>query len=70
MALITDPDSLTQGVKTSSASLTDAVWGTPAGQTVTLTSAGSNFPAINANQWFEIRNHPTAEVLPVTRSGL
>jgi hypothetical protein len=61
MALITDPDSLTQGVVTNSATLTDAVWGTPSGQTVTLTSVGSNFPAINANQWFEIRGHPSTQ---------
>ena len=58
MALIIDPDDLSQGLITAVA---DAVWGAPAGATVTITSAGSNFPSIGAGDFFEIRDHSDPE---------
>lgn len=79
MALITDPDSLTQGVLTSPS---DAAWTASAGQTTTITGAAS-LPALNAGDWFEVRDHsvagnnglyeatgsPTASSLPCTKLG-
>lgn len=54
MALITDPDLLSQGLETA---VSDAVWGTPSGAQVTITSAGTNLPAIDAGDYFEVRDH-------------
>src|SRR3990167_4949138 len=54
MALITDPDDLSQGASTS---VSDAVWGTPSGNIVTVTSAGSFLPAITAADFVEVRDH-------------
>jgi hypothetical protein len=54
MALITDPDSLNQG---NSTAVADLVFGTPTGNQVTLTSAGSNIPALADDEFFEIRDH-------------
>lgn len=58
MPLIIDPDDLSQGAVTVVA---DAVWGTPAGPVVTITSAGSNFPTLGAGDFFEIRTHSQPE---------
>ena len=41
--------------------VSDAVWGTPAGNTVTVTSAGSNLPVPAANQEIEVLDHSDAE---------
>lgn len=57
MALITDPDSLSQGASTS---VSDAVWGTPTGAVVTITSAGAGLPALTAGQYFAVRDHSQA----------
>lgn len=54
MALIIDPDDLSQGLETA---VSDAVFGSPTGATVTITSAGSNLPSIDADDYFEIRDH-------------
>jgi hypothetical protein len=40
--------------------VSDAVWGTPSGNSVTITSAGNNLPVIQANSMFRVRSHPTA----------
>lgn len=58
MALITDPDFLYQGASTS---VTDAVFGTPSGRAVTITSSGAGLPAISAGDFFEIRDHSKTE---------
>ena len=58
MALIVDPDDLNQGAVTTP---TDAVWGAPTGREVTITSAGSELPDLEANVYFEVRDHPDAE---------
>jgi hypothetical protein len=57
MALINDPDNLFQGGSTA---VTDAVWGTPTGRTVTITSAGAGLPATAAGDFFEVRDHSVA----------
>ena len=54
MAMITDPDSLSQGATTA---VTDAVWGTPTGNEVAVTSAGAGLPAITAADFVEVRDH-------------
>ncbi len=54
MAVITDPDSLSQGYSTSVA---DAAWGTPTGAEVQITSSGAGLPALAANEFFEVRDH-------------
>lgn len=54
MALITDPSDLSQGGSTT---VTDAVWGTPSGNVVTITSAGNGLPAITAADFIEVRDH-------------
>lgn len=54
MALITDPDFLNQGA---SKTVTDAVWGTPSGAIVEISSAGGNLPATGAGDYFEVRDH-------------
>jgi hypothetical protein len=56
MALITDPDSLTQGVLTSPS---DAAWTASSGQTTTITGAAT-LPTLNAGDWFEVRDHSVA----------
>jgi hypothetical protein len=57
MALINDPDNLFQGGSTS---VTDAVWGSPTGVSVTITSAGAGLPAVSATDYFEVRDHSQA----------
>lgn len=57
MALINDPDNLFQGGSTS---VSDAVWGSPSGIAVTITSAGAGLPAVTAGDFFEVRNHSDA----------
>lgn len=57
MALISDPDNLSQGASTS---VTDAVWGTPSGAVVTITSAGAGLPSISAGMYFVVRDHSQA----------
>jgi hypothetical protein len=57
MALINDPDDLFQGATTA---VTDAVWGTPAGMVVAITSAGAGLPATAAGDFFEVRDHSQA----------
>lgn len=54
MALITDPDSLSQGGSTA---VSDAVWGTPSGQVVTITSVSAGLPAMAAADFVEVRDH-------------
>lgn len=54
MTLINDPDNLSQGASTAAA---DAVWGTPTGNTVTVTSAGTNLPSISAGDFIAVRDH-------------
>ena len=51
MALITDPDLLSQGARTG---VTDMVFGSPTGALVTITSAGSNLPAISPGSFFDL----------------
>ena len=53
MALITDPDSLTQGTKTD---VTDAAWTSSSGANTTITSSG-NLPVFSSGDFFEIRLH-------------
>lgn len=38
----------------------DAVWGTPTGATVGVTSAGNNLPTVRIGQYVLVRNHSTA----------
>src|SRR3990167_7506553 len=54
MALITDPDNLSQGGSTT---VTDAVWGTPTGNAIPITSAGAGLPAMAAGDFIEVRDH-------------
>lgn len=58
MALLNDPDNLFQGT---SNAVADAVWGSPTGRTVTITSAGTNLPTIAAGDFFGVRNHSQTE---------
>lgn len=58
MALIVDLDDLEQGGLTSP---TDAVWGTPTGREVAITSVAVGLPDLNANVYFEVRDHSDAE---------
>lgn len=57
MAILNDPDDLSQGGSTS---VSDAAWGTPSGADVTITSAGSGLPTIAAGAFFEVRSHSNA----------
>ena len=57
-----DPHSISQG---SIQAVSDLVFGTPTGDAVTITSAGSNFPRMIDKEFFEIRNHPQS-----TNNGL
>lgn len=52
MAIINDPDQLSQGLETAVA---DMRFGSAAGAQVTITSAGTNLPVITAGDYFEIR---------------
>ena len=54
MALITDPDNLTQGTLTN---VTDCAWTSSSGANTTLTSTG-NFPGLDADMFFEVRDSP------------
>ena len=56
MALITDPDSLSQGTSTA---VSDADFGAPSGEVVTVTST-ANLPAMTAGDFLEVRDHSTA----------
>jgi hypothetical protein len=63
--------------------VTDAVWGTPSGNSVTITSAGNGLPVIAAGAMFRVREHsnpanegvyfatgsPTAGSLPAIKIG-
>lgn len=53
MALITDPDNLSQGTLTA---IAGATWGSAAGAVVTITAAAT-LPAMAAGDYFEIRDH-------------
>ena len=74
MALIIDPDNLNQGTVTSTSTLTDLVFASSSGVNTTITSAGSDMPALAVNAYFEIRDHSTAgnnglyQVVTVTSS--
>jgi hypothetical protein len=57
MPLLNDPDDLFQGATTA---VTDAVWGTPAGMVVAITSAGAGLPVTAAGDFFEVRDHSQA----------
>jgi len=57
MPIISDPDNLKQGASTA---VTDAVWGTPSGRTVTITSSGAGLPAVTSGDFFEVRDHSQA----------
>jgi hypothetical protein len=77
MALITDPDNLSQGLETA---VSDAAFTSSSGATTTITSA-ANLPTLVANDYFEVRDHstpgnnglyiatgsPTASSLPCTK---
>ncbi len=52
---VADPHSLNQGAIQQ---VSDLVFGTPTGDAVTITSAGSNIPLMVDKEFFEIRNHP------------
>lgn len=54
MPMITDPSDLSQGGTTS---VTDAVWGTPSGNVVEITSTGGGLPAMTAADFLEVRDH-------------
>lgn len=54
LGVISDPNGLSQG---SSTTVTDLVFGTPTGNQVTITSAGSEIPLLLDNEWIEIRDH-------------
>lgn len=56
MALIIDPDNLSQGLETAVA---DAVF-TASGAQATIDSSGANLPTISAGDFFEVRDHSTA----------
>lgn len=56
MALITDPDSLSQGLVTAVA---DGVFTGSAGADTTITSAGTNLPTLDLDDIFEVRDHST-----------
>lgn len=56
MALIIDPDNLSQGTLTSPG---DAAWTASAGATTTITGAAT-LPSVSAGDFFEVRDHSTA----------
>lgn len=53
-----DPHSISQGAIQA---VSDLVFGTPTGDAVTITSAGSNIPRLKDKEFFEIRNHPDTQ---------
>lgn len=57
MAILNDPDDLSQGGSTT---VTDAAWGTPSGRNVTITSAGAHLPTIATSRYLEVRSHADA----------
>ena len=57
MALIIDPDDLSQGLETP---VTDAAWTASAGTQTTITSAG-NLPTLDSGDFFEVRDHSTPD---------
>jgi len=57
MPLISDPDGLSQGGETA---VSDAVFTGSSGANTTITSAGTNLPAVTAGDYFEVRDHSTA----------
>lgn len=57
MPLISSPAGLSQGGVTA---VSDAVWGTPTGAVVTITSVLTELPAITAGDFFEVRDHSNA----------
>jgi hypothetical protein len=62
MPLVTDLDDLNQGTETLAATLTDLVVTVPGtGADALITSAGSNMPALAADEYFEIRGAADAE---------
>jgi len=52
-----DPSGLSQG---NLLIVSDAVWGTPTGNQVTVSSAGTNLPLMDDNEFIEVRGHPDA----------
>ena len=54
MPMITDPTDLSQGGSTATS---DAVWGTPTGNAVVVTSAGAGLPALTLGDFLEVRDH-------------
>lgn len=62
MAIINDPDNLSQGAITN---VTDAVFSAPTGAEVAIDSAGAGLPAVTVGMFFEIRNHST----PMLKAG-
>lgn len=56
MALITDPDNLSQGA---SNAVADMVFTGASGATVDITSAGGNLPTLAVGEFFEVRDHST-----------
>jgi hypothetical protein len=57
MAILTDPDSLSQGGSTSVAA---ATFGAPAGRILTITAAAT-LPVISAGDFFEVRGHTSTQ---------
>ncbi|APU88974.1 hypothetical protein Rctr197k_178 [Virus Rctr197k] len=58
MALIIDPDNLSQGTETA---VPNGAWGSPTGAVVTITSGTAALPVIGAGDYFEVRDHSQAE---------
>jgi len=54
LGVISDPNALSQGAETV---VTDMVFGTPTGNQVEITSAGSGIPLLVDNEFIEIRDH-------------
>jgi len=52
-----DPSGLSQG---SLLAVSDAVWGAPTANQVTITSAGNNLPPLDDNEFFEVRDHSSS----------
>jgi hypothetical protein len=57
MPLINDPDGLSQGGLTV---VSDAVFGSAAGASITVTSAGTNLPAVTSGDFVEVRDSSQA----------
>jgi hypothetical protein len=54
LSVVQDPSALSQGVETV---VSDMVFGSPTGNQVTVTSAGTNLPLLTDNEFVEIRDH-------------